>query len=533
MRRFLDVDLETKINGILLGFISLIILSLSAFYLYHSSTEYVDNAERITLQSSKTISFLPGISSKNNLIDTESIGVHMNQYVYDNDIDFIVIQDTTGKYVYHPDVSKIDEHGPINHAMRARIFGAYYVEESTFDERDAFIAYAPIYSGTDVREIVGMVQVGYYKSKIYSEIYETLVQLLLIIIVFILVSVFISRWFANYIKSETLGYEPKEITTILRNRENIFSALNEGIISTNIDGKIEYSNKAAKKFLNISRMETDRTIQSYLHDRVIDEIKNKTLKTDVQYFETSYGEKEFIVIVNRLFEKAELKGFVFIFRDMTEKVELTNKLQIVESLFDDLRAQSHEYKNKLHLISGLLEMKKYQHIRDVLTVEMQGIDNYHRNLLDIDEDKIKALILAKMNSASEKRVVLTVQEGSHMFRVKSQRFLNALLTIISNLLDNAIDEVASLPVKEVIFYIGYYDDWLEIMVQDSGNRVIDTEKIFEKGYSTKSEGINRGYGLYNVKTSVDVINGFIDVLSTDEKTIFTVEIPIYRKSESN
>src|SRR5699024_417587 len=253
MKRFLEVSLETKINGILIGVISLIIISLSAFYLYHSGNEYYDNAKRLTLQSAKTISFLPSITDSDNLKDNEKIQTLTNQYIFENDIDFVIVKNKEGTILSHPNPSMIGEHEPYEEDMRANIFGAYYTEVTDKYIEPAVIAIAPVYTGNEVRQLSGVVKVGYFENKITEKVLNKLYQLSFIIIFFIILSFFISKWFGKYIKSETLGYEPKEITMILKNRENIFSALDEGIIAADLTGKIIYINDAARRYLGNSR----------------------------------------------------------------------------------------------------------------------------------------------------------------------------------------------------------------------------------------------------------------------------------------
>jgi len=404
MKRLLDVSLETKINGILIGVMSMIIISLSVFYLYHSGSEYYDNAERITLQSAKTISLMPSLVDGDDLSDNEKIQTLTNQYIFENGIDFVIVKDKEGIIMSHPDTEMIGEHEPFSNDARANIFGAYYTEETDKYIEPAILAIAPIYAGDEAKQLSGVVKVGYFESKIIEKILAKLSQLSMIGVIFIVLSFFISRWFGKYIKSETLGYEPKEITMILKNRENIFSALDEGIIGADLSGKIIYLNGAARKYLGIPES-TDwnaRNIRTHFgHD--MDSVLQGT-RPGIRYFETQLNDKEIIVIINDLYEKGELSGHVIILRDMTEMSELSNKLTIVESLFDDLRAQSHEYKNRLHLISGLLEMEKYTGIRDVLDDEIDNLDSYQNNLHGIQEDRVKALLIAKMNTAAEKRV---------------------------------------------------------------------------------------------------------------------------------
>lgn len=530
MKRFLEVRLETKINGILIGVMTLIIISLSVFYLYHSSNEYYDNAKRLTLQSAKTISFLPSIVDSGELANNEKIQTLTNQYIFENDIDFVIIKNKEGIILSHPDPSMIGKYEPYKEDNRANIFGAYYTTVTDKYIESSIMAMAPIYTGNEVRQLSGVVKVGYFESKIFDKVMIKLYQLSYIIIFFILFSFFISRWFGKYIKSETLGYEPKEITMILKNRENIFSALDEGIIATDLSGKIIYINEAARKYLgNRTNIDADNNIYDYFKNDIEKNIENNN--HSLRYFETYLNEKEIVVIVNNLYEKGVHSGNVFILRDMTEMSELSNKLTIVESLFDDLRAQSHEYKNRLHLISGLLEMQNYHGIRDVLDDEIDNLDNYEKNLNGIEEAHIKALLIAKMNKANEKQVNFNIDSQSQMNSISDKHKINALITIISNLVDNAIESVIDQNKPEISFYIGYFDGWLEIMVRDNGSGISDEDKVFKKGYSTKNDSINRGYGLYNVQANVEFLNGYLDVKSGNGLTVFTVEIPLVQEGE--
>src|SRR5699024_8537236 len=168
----------------------------------------------------------------------------------------------------------------------ANMFGAYYTVKSDKYIEPSIIAMAPVYTGDEVRQLSGVIKVGYFESKITEKITAKIYQLIYIIIFFIIISFFISRWFGKYIKSETLGYEPKEITMILKNRENIFSALDEGIIAADLTGKILYANDAARKYLGIPES-TDwnaRNIRTHFgHD--MDSVLQGT-RPGIRYFET-------------------------------------------------------------------------------------------------------------------------------------------------------------------------------------------------------------------------------------------------------
>lgn len=532
MKKLLDVSLETKISGILIGIITLVVIAVASFILYDYVQEYYDNAERLSLQSAKTISFLPSLVDSQDLNEDGDIQTIANQYIFDNDIDFVIIKDNDGNILTHPDSAMIGELEAYDEDVRAKVFGAYYTYETEEYGEPAIVSVAPIYSVEDYKQINGVVKAGYFKSAIKNDVMDKVYTLLTIVVVFILLSLLISKLFSLYIKSETLGYEPKEITTLLKNRENIFSSLGEGIIATDLAGNITYLNQSAQTFLSVTGKESFETtnIFSLLTSELRDKIQNEEQLE--RYYETSINDKEIVILVNQLYEKGETVGQILILRDMTRMAELTNKLTIVESLFDDLRAQSHEYKNKLHLISGLLEMEKFNQIREVLNEELNHFDFHSHSLSNIKEDRIKALLLAKMNKASEKRVEFNIDKDSQLDNIiHNNQTLNSLIIIISNLIDNAMEAVVSVEYPKVSFYIGHFDGWLEIVVEDNGEGFRNKEKIFEKGYSTKDNNNSRGYGLYNVVSNVEILNGYVDVSNYQGKTRFTVEVPFLSPEE--
>src|SRR5699024_12722908 len=101
-------------------------MTLSVFYLYHTSSEYYHNARRLTLQSAKTISFMPSLVDGDDLSDNEKIQTLTNQYIFENDIDFVIVKNKEGVIMSHPDPEMIGTHEPFSNDARANIFGAYY-----------------------------------------------------------------------------------------------------------------------------------------------------------------------------------------------------------------------------------------------------------------------------------------------------------------------------------------------------------------------------------------------------------------------
>ena len=106
----------------------------------------------------------------------------------------------------------------------------------------------------------------------------------------------------------------------------------------------------------------------------------------------------------------------------------------------------------------------------------------------------------------EKNIKLIISEDSYMPEIDDESITHELITIVGNLIDNALEAVTNCEKKQVEVEI-QYGNTLIITVQDTGKGIQEKEieALFTKGYSTK--GDNRGYGLYLVKESIQRING--------------------------
>lgn len=227
-------------------------------------------------------------------------------------------------------------------------------------------------------------------------------------------------------------------------------------------------------------------------------------------------------------------GIVVILRDKTEMTEMINTISEVRQYSDDLRAQSHEFSNKLHLISGMLQMKKYQEVLDLINNEATNAQKSNRLIFkQIEDVNVQAILLGKTGKASEKKVEFRIDENSYLSQLPKQIQVSDLITMIGNLIDNALEEViintSPGDQAKVIFSALDFGSDIIFEVTDNGNGIKEQEvkQLFQPGYSTKEshEEQTRGFGLFNVKSAVDKYNGSIEIDSDPKGTTITVYIP--------
>ncbi|WP_103352148.1 sensor histidine kinase [Amycolatopsis sp. CA-128772] len=121
---------------------------------------------------------------------------------------------------------------------------------------------------------------------------------------------------------------------------------------------------------------------------------------------------------------------------------------------------------------------------------------------------LAALLLAKITNAAERDVHLTVSEDSRL----DEPGPDALLSIVGNLVDNALDVVAETPApRSVTVRLTQSNGQIVISVTDSGPGVSAelARRVFEDGYTTKPprNGLPRGLGLALVHRLVTRLGG--------------------------
>lgn len=196
-------------------------------------------------------------------------------------------------------------------------------------------------------------------------------------------------------------------------------------------------------------------------------------------------------------------------------------------LVDSMRANNHDFTNKLHVILGLIQMEMY----DEATSYIQNITMVQRETISkvmncINEPAIAALLIGKIARASELNVKFVLREGCYYSSADISLPSEVLVTVIGNLIENAFESMNDMNYdgqKELLFGMYSKPGALLITADDTGSGIADSNigRIFENGFSTKGSG--RGTGLYQVKNLIEAAGGKINVESQEGiGTSFTV-----------
>ncbi len=377
---------------------------------------------------------------------------------------------------------------------------------------------------------IGEVSVGILATKVTAQLDQALLPAILYTGLALAVGFVASLILARAIKRATFGLEPAEIVALVQEREATLHGIREGVIAFDTQGRVNVLNDEARRLLGIA----GATVGQRLDDLVPQGRLHDILSGVVSDADAVAVTDENLLVINRMpvTVAGRETGWVVTIRDRTEMEALLRQLDSVESITNALRAQEHEYSNRLHALSGLLELGEIEEATAYagqLTAQSAFAAQEMRDR--IGPPVVAALLLAKMTVAAERGVEVMLDPESRM--LTGARDPTALVTILGNLVDNAVDAVAGGPSdrqpRQVIVHIEESDQVVSISVSDTGPGIPQDqlEQVFVDGYSTKTPraGLHRGVGLALVHRLVLRAGGSI-VVTSQAGARFDVTLPL-------
>ncbi len=316
------------------------------------------------------------------------------------------------------------------------------------------------------------------------------------------------------IKRHTRGLEVTEIAGLADHREALLHSIREGVIAVNNEGDITLLNDSAQELLGVTGDAVGRRMDSVGLDPAVVEFLSSG-------DDSRSAEDTVIVTRTRVLalsrraatSQGQRIGTVTTMRDSTELAALQGQLSSHKSVTDTLRAQTHEFANQLHTISGLVQLGEYDSVRDLVgTLTRRRAEISDAVTQRISDPAVAALLIAKTTLAAESGVSLEIAPDSHLSTL-SPALATDVITLLGNLIDNAVDVSVGSHRAQVIVRIDDRDG-LHIAVADSGPGVPEhlRESIFARGVTSKPDVPGgRGIGLALVRLVTAQHGGTVEV----------------------
>jgi len=362
---------------------------------------------------------------------------------------------------------------------------------------------------------------------------------ILLAAVLLLIALFIFSWFfTRSIKKQIFSLEPREIGLLVRQQKAMMESIYEGVIAIDDELRIEVINQAARKLLGLSQ--PARELRGQLISQVIAPVPFFSTQTmlakDTHDEICRFNTLTVIASRVRIMLEDSLQGWVITFRDRNEIDSLSAQLSQVKRYVDNLRIMRHEQLNRMTTLSGLLHMGRYEEAIGYI----QAQSEHAQELLDFISSRFSSptlcgLLLGKAARAREKGVELSFDPACRLDRPFPSLAEEELISIIGNLLDNAIEATQRSPLPhapvEVLIKLSEQELIIEVADQGVGIKPEIRDRIFERGITTKTRG-DHGIGLYLIESYVTQAGGAIEIAdNTPRGAIFSLFIPARRPAQ--
>ncbi|WP_226486656.1 sensor histidine kinase [Streptomyces parvulus] len=292
------------------------------------------------------------------------------------------------------------------------------------------------------------------------------------------------------VQRQTRDLAFSDIAGLLAEREAMLHGIREGVVALDRGGRVRLLNDEAQRLLGVGAEAVGRAPDEALGTgRTADVLAGRVTGTDLL---TVRGRR--VLVANRM--PTDDGGAVATLRDRTELEQLGRELDSTRGLIDALRAQDHEHANRMHTLLGLLELEMYDD-----AVEFVGeVVGDHRVTAEqiterIQDPLLAAMLVGKATVAAERGVVLRVSDRTRLpDRLVDPR---GLVTVVGNLVDNALDAAAGGPHARVEVELRAEGRTVTLRVRDTGPGVPveDRELVFTAGWSTKEPPAHRQRGI--------------------------------------
>ncbi|MBR2047586.1 MAG: sensor histidine kinase [Oscillospiraceae bacterium] len=494
-------------------------LGLTLRYSLSTLQEKIDDTLRAVVT---TIATSPAVQEAltQNACDPE-LAAYLDELVAAmEDLDVITIADENSIRVYHINKARIGEKFVGGDEGRA-LAGESYFSDATGTMGFQHRFFCPVTNGQG--QVIGFVMGSTTQSRmeeLHRSINTTYIKLMGILVLCTLV---FSGALAIYLNYILRGAKPEDLVKTYLTQSDVLNSLDEGLISLDPTGRVRLVNQTAaaalgKKEELLLGMDVDSLLRLENGESLKD-VRGENLATS----RTN-------ILVNSLYVKNSSRWArqVLILKDRSELRRQAEQLGGTRHIISALRANNHEFINKLQVISGLLQMDRAEDALEYIgSISAEHAHTLAPVMQLIQNANVAALILGKLNNMRELDIRLTLLANSHLPEHSRYLTTQELVTVVGNLLENAIEAVNVQNAdaeRRVVLQITEDETGLLIVVSDSGEGIREDilPRIFESGFSTKADH-GRGVGMGLVRSIAERNNGTIEVDSEpDAGSTFTL-----------
>lgn len=534
MRRRQPIRLSTAVSLMVSAVIAAVLLVVYLFSFFHISTLTRDGVRDKALAVARTLADSPQVQSDLMLPPGRgAIQPIASAVQQSNDLLFVVVTDMNGIRYSHPNAVAVGQHF-IGDDLTPALRGAENVAVNHGQLAEALRTFTPVFDARGRQ--IGVVAIGISLSEVSRQVSQARRNMLWIALFGALVGAAGTFLLVRAAKRILLGLEPYEISALFEQRQALLQSVKEGVIAVNERGAIVLVNRAARRLMRESSIHPHVT--PYPADALgpLIALLEEVLACGEARRDREINFKGQLLLCNIMPVRSGgiITGAVCTLRDKTEVSQLMQRMDGLVNYVDALRERSHEFMNKLHVILGLLHLKNYAELEKYVLSTASGYQTGIAALPGkIKPPAIAGFLISKVSRAAASGNRLLLSDDCLLPDEGSERQVAVLITVLGNLIENALDAFGSEGNGEIGVLLHYQNGALACVVSDDGPGIAAhrLDDIFNHGFSTK--GADRGIGLFLAKQQVESLGGSLSVESEPGVyTQFFVQLPWDRENKN-
>lgn len=424
------------------------------------------------------------------------------------DLDVITIADKNAIRVYHVNKDRVGGHFVGGDEGRA-LQGESYFSDATGTMGYQHRYFCPVFDHDGT--VLGFVMGSTTQTRMEELRHRIAVTYLNLMLTLTVCTLLFSAALALYLNHILRGAKPEDLVKTYLTQSDVLNSLDEGLVSLDPTGRVRLVNQTAAQALGkkeelllgadvdeLLRLESGESLKGISGENLLTSRPN-ILINSIQVKNSSRWARQ-----------------VLILKDRSELRRQAEQLGGTRHIVSALRANNHEFINRIQVIAGLLQMDRAADALDYIgAVSAEHAQTISPVLQLIHNANVAALLLGKLNNMRELDIRLTLLGNSQLPEHSRYLTTHELVTVVGNLLENAIEAVNAQSLdldRRVVLQITEDETGLLIEVSDSGEGIREDvlPRIFDPGYSTKATH-GRGVGMGLVKSIVERNGGTIEV----------------------
>ncbi len=426
--------------------------------------------------------------------------------------DYVTVTDRQARRLAHPDPALIGKL-MVGGDLQSFRLGKTVTETVQGTLGMSVRAKVPVYRDG---QVVGLVSVGFLLPRLRQLFWEVVRGSVVWYLLTLLLALLGAHVLALRVRRDMLGLEPEQIASVAAQYRTVLHALEEGVMVLRGE-QVQLLSPQAAALLGAHGRPLPLPLGDLLPEPATEALLHLRATPGAPPLALTLHGRPLLLSVSAVPEADgpprpdTERAWIVTFSDRERMHALTGELSQARQYAQLLRAQTHEFSNRLHTLAGLLHLGETGAALESIYASTAASAEVLAAVLPLRNVQLAGLVIGKAERARELHLALTLDPLSALPPGLPPDVLTAAALAVGNLVENAFEALtARREGGEVALLIAADPDGLQVEVRDNGPGVPPdlADRLLSRGVSSKGEG--RGLGLALVNEAALALGGTLD-----------------------